>query len=121
MDKNKSKEGNKSIKPQTNVVEKKQDMNSTCPEDILKELKSSMDDENVKTFDSHLNNIEEVINIDKAFSLNINQKLEILYRLEEIINEKDKILPIAELSKLYPRYFSWEENNYDERSIKSGK
>ena len=52
--------------------------------------------------------------------MDFDEKLNIYYRLKEIIGNIDEDKPIAELSKVYPNYFSCDENQSEYINMKKG-
>ena len=52
--------------------------------------------------------------------MDFDEKLNIYFRLKEIIGNIDEDKPIAELSKVYPNYFSWDENQSEYINMKKG-
>ena len=69
-------------------------------------------------FKNQIKGIETLLINDNTISLNLNQKLEIRFRLEEIIDKNNSNVPIANLIDIFPNYFSSDENDMDKLSGK---
>ena len=64
-------------------------------------------------FKNQITGVEKLLKNDNTISWDLNQKLEIWYRLEEVIDKNDPNIPIANLIDVFPNYFSSDENDMD--------